>query len=181
MTLRVHVSNDGIGVSVGKHRPIKMECGTTLDNTKVIVNDAVRGFRLESADALMHVQLLEEEKVHVEERVTCLEGELVEVSFRVAAVNDTNDKLEQRVRAVERVNALLTDRMNEACFDLNQQKQQQCVELQPPTYHDQNLLSVNQCYKEEISHSSGGIIPCWQGRLEPCKNIHKGNVQTCHL
>ena len=88
----------------------------------------------------------------VEERVTCLEGEQVEASFNAAAVNDVNSKLQQRVRAVERVNALLTDRMNEACFDLNQKQQQQCVQPpQSPTYHEQNLLAVNQCYKEEIT------------------------------
>ena len=87
----------------------------------------------------------------VEERVTCLEGELVEASFKAAAMNDANDKLQQWVRAVERVNALLTDRMNKMCFDLNQQKQQQCVQPQPLAYHEQKLLSVNQCYKEEIT------------------------------
>ena len=124
---------------------------TALENTKVIVNDTVRGLRMER-DTLMHVRLLEGEKVKVEERVTCLEGELVEASFNVPAVNDANDKLQQRVRAVERVNALLTDRMNEACFDLNQKQQQQCVQPpQPPTYQRQNLLAANQCYKEEIT------------------------------
>ena len=59
----------------------------------------------------------------VEESVTCVEGELVEASFNVAAVTDANDKLQQWVRAVERVNALLTDRMNKACIDLNQKQQ----------------------------------------------------------
>ena len=56
----------------------------------------------------------------VEESVTRLEGELVEASFNSAAEKDANEKLQQQVRAVAWVNALLTDRMNEVCFDLNQ-------------------------------------------------------------
>ena len=95
---------------------------TALDNTKLLVNDAARGLTMERDDAPMRVQLLEEEKVKVEENVTRLEGELVEASFNSAAVKDNNEKLQQWVRAVERVNALLTDRMNEACFDLNKKK-----------------------------------------------------------
>ena len=101
--------------------------------------------------ALMRVRLLEEEKVKAEESITRLEGELVEASFKSAAEKDTKEKLQQRVRAVERVNALLTDRMNEACFDLNKKKQPELQPSQPPTYHEQNLLAVNQSYKEEIT------------------------------
>ena len=56
----------------------------------------------------MHIRLLEDEKVKVEESVTRLEGELVEASFNSAVEKDANEKLQQRVRAVERVNALLT-------------------------------------------------------------------------
>ena len=78
----------------------------------------------------MHVKLLEEENVKIEVRVICLQGKVVEASFNSTVVNDANVKLQQRVRAVERVNALFTDRMNEACFDHNQKQQQQRV--QPP-------------------------------------------------
>ena len=100
--------------------------------------------------ALMHVRFLEAEKVKVEESITRLEGELVEASFNSAAEKDTKEKLQQRVRAVERANALLTDRMNEACFNLNK-KQPELKPSQPPTYHEQNHLAVNQSYKEEIT------------------------------
>ena len=95
---------------------------TALCNTKLIVQDALSGLTMERDVALMRVRLLEAEKVKVEESITRLEGELVEASFNSAAEKDTKEKLQQRVRAVERVNALLTDRMNEACFDLNKKK-----------------------------------------------------------
>ena len=98
ITLRVHMSNAKIGISAGKHRPIKMECGTVhftslstsrasimdsaletvfntaLDNTKVLLYDAVRGVTLERDGTLKRVRLLEEEKVQIQERVTFLEG-----------------------------------------------------------------------------------------------------------
>ena len=124
---------------------------TALCNTKLIVQDALSGLTMERDVALMRVRLLEAEKVKVEESITRLEGELVEASFNSAAEKDTKEKLQQRVRAVERVNALLTDRMNEACFDLNKKKQPELQPSQPPTYHEQNLLAVNQSYKEEIT------------------------------
>ena len=97
---------------------------TVLCNTKLIVQDALSGLTMERDVALMRVRLLEEEKVKAEESITRLEGELVEALFNSAAEKDTKEKLQQRVRAVERVNALLTDRMNEACFDLNKKNNQ---------------------------------------------------------
>ena len=85
--------------------------------------------------ALMRVRFLEAEKVKVEESITCLEGELVEASFNSAAEKDTKEKLQQRVRAVARVNALLTDRMNETCFDLNKKNNNQ-------NYNRRSLLPI---------------------------------------
>ena len=107
---------------------------TALCNTKLIVQDALSGLTMERDVALMRVRLLEEEKVKVEESITRLEGELVEASFNSAAEKDTKEKLQQRVRAVERVNALLTDRMNEACFDLNKKNNQ--------NYNRRSLLPI---------------------------------------
>ena len=117
---------------------------TALCNTKLIVQHALSGLTMERDVALMRVRLLEEEKVKVEESITRLEGELVEVSFNSAAEKDTKEKLQQRVRAVARVNALLTDRMNEACFDLNKKKKNQnynCRSLLPITSRTSWLLT----------------------------------------
>ena len=92
----------------------------TVFSTAAIAQHALSGLTMERDVALMRVRLLEAEKVKVEESITRLEGELVEASFNSAAEKDTKEKIQLRVRAEERVNALLTDRMNEACFDLNQ-------------------------------------------------------------
>ena len=78
---------------------------------------------------------METEKVKVEESITRLEGELVEASFNSAAEKDTKEKLQQRVRAVAKVNRLLTDRMNEACFDLNKKNNNQ-------NYNRRGLLPI---------------------------------------
>ena len=110
-----------------------------MDNTKVLVHGAVRGVAMERDNPLNRVRILEEEKVQVQERVTFVEGEVVGVTFNAATMNDSNNKLQQRVR----VNALLTDKFNEACFAQYQPKPQPTVQPPPPTYHEQNLLSVN--------------------------------------
>ena len=47
---------------------LKTFFSTALDNTNLIVNDALSGLTMERDDALMRVRLLEEEKVKVERR-----------------------------------------------------------------------------------------------------------------
>ena len=140
----MHVSNDRIDVSAGKCRPIKMQCAR---DTAPSLHSQLLVLALQSISwTLLSKQFSQQ-----------LWVELVEASFNSAAEKDAKEKLQQRVRAVERVKALLTDRMNEACFDLNQKHQLQLS--QPPTYHKQTLMSVNQCYKEEITYTRERSLP----------------------